>query len=192
MTQTSAANPLAHEHLAALAQARERTRKVRRAAGVAAFSGWTMVCFAAITLLGAIFGSIPSLIMGLALGAVAYNELRGAGMLRRLEARGARVLGFNQLALAGVIVAYSAWSLVAQLRADPLEAMGGSSGDAEIDALVGDLTTTVSVGLYGGMAAIGFIVPGLTAWYYFTRGKLVRNVVSQTPEWVVAALRAAA
>ncbi len=151
-----------------------------------------MAIFAAVTLLGALFGSLISLVTGVALGVVAFNEIRGATMLRRFEPRAARLLGFNQIGLAAIIVGYAAWSLVSQLRADPLESMGGSSGDAEVDAMISGLTSTVTYGLYGGMAAIGVIVPGLTAWYYFSRARVVRTVVSQTPEWVVSALRAAA
>jgi hypothetical protein len=191
VTAAAAPGPLSPEHLQVLAEARVRVRKVRRAAGVAAMSGWTMALFAGITLLGVLFGSMVSFILGMGLSIIAYNELRGAAMLRRLEPRAARRLGYNQICLGALIVLYSAWSLVSAMRSDPLAAMGGSSGDAGVDELVGDLSSMVAYGLYGGMAVVGFVVPGLTAWYYFTRGNLVRKAVAQTPAWAIETLRAA-
>ncbi len=184
--------PLSADHLRTLTEARTRSRKVRRAADVATLSGWTMALFAGLTLLGALFGSLLSLAAGLGLAGVAYNELRGAAMLRRLDQRGARTLGYNQIALAVLIVGYAALSLVLQLRSSPLEAMGGSSGDAQVDAMVTSITSSVTYALYGGMAALGVIAPGLTAWYYFTRARVVREFLKHTPEWVVTTMRAAA
>lgn len=185
------AGPLTGEHLQAIAEARVRSRKVRRAATVAATSGWTMGAFGGITLLGVIFGDLLALAIGVALMALAYNELRGGAMLRRLEARGASVLGYNQLALGAVIVAYSGWSLIGSLTSPALASVSGATGDPQMDAMVRDLTTLLTFGLYGTLAAIGVIVPGLTAVYYFTRARVVRGVLADTPPWVLDAMRAA-
>jgi hypothetical protein len=68
---------------------------------------------------------------------------------------------------------------------------GQSTGDAEMDAMMGNLYGSLSYVLYGGVAVVGVVGPGLTAWYYFTREKLVRKMVEETPAWVIAAMRAA-
>jgi hypothetical protein len=184
------ASPLNADHLRALAEGRLRARKVRRAANVAATSGWTLAAFAGLTALGALFGDLVALALGGALGALAYNELRGSAMLRRLEPRGARILGYNQIALGALIVAYSAWSLVAALGSPALASLGGATGDPQTDAMLSSLTGMMTYGLYGTLGAVGLIVPGLTALYYFTRARVVRTVLAQTPPWVIDAMRA--
>ncbi len=167
-------------------------KKVRRAAAVAAVSGWSMAAFAGLTGLGALFGSVTSLAVAAALGAIAWNELRGGAMLRRLDPRGAARLGWNQVALGGLIVGYAAWSLATASAGSALEAMGGTTGDAGVDAMITDLTRTANLVLYSVVGAAGVIVPGLTALYYFTRGRIVRDAAARTPGWVVEAVRAAA
>lgn len=184
--------PLSADHLRILAEAQLRARKVRRAASVATVSGWSMACFAGLTLLAVVFGDVEALVLGVLLGAIAFNELRGAAMLRRFDLRAARRLGFNQIALGVLIVAYASWSLAASLKSPALQRLGGSTGDPSTDALVRDLTTAVTYGLFGGMAIVGIVAPGLTAWYYFTRAGHVRRMVKDTPAWAVEAMRIAA
>ncbi len=187
----AAVGPLSPEHMRALGDARMRAKKVRRAAGVAAFSGWTMAIFAGITFLGVLFGDMTSLVVAASLVAVACNELRGGAMVRRFEPRGARVLGYNQFFLGAIIVGYAGWSILAVLRDPMLKAAGGSTGDPKIDQMVSELTTLVTYGLYGGMALVGIVAPALTAWYYFSRERLIRAMTEQTPAWVIETLRAA-
>jgi hypothetical protein len=190
-SQGGGPGPLSADHLRALGEARVRSRKVRRAAGVATMSGWTMAFFALMTLLPALFGDFVSLVLGIGLSVVAFNELRGAAMLKRLDANGAKRLGWNQIGLGALIVLYSLWSLVSALR-DPLALVGGSTGNAEANQMLTGIAAPLAAAIYGTMAIIGVIGPGLTAWYYFTRGRLVREVVAQTPAWVIDAMRATA
>ncbi len=49
-----------------IANARRQARKINRAAGVATFSGWTMVVFAAVSVISGLF-SLPALLLGLGL-----------------------------------------------------------------------------------------------------------------------------
>ncbi len=156
------------------------------------FSGWTMAFFAAVTLLGVVFGDYASFVVGVALGAVAFNELRGGLMVRRFEPRGARALGYNQFFLGAVIVSYASWSLYAALRQPLLASAGGSTGDPKLDEMVRSLTALVTYGLYGSLFVIGIVVPSLTAWYYFSRERLVRAMIEKTPHWVIEAMRATA
>ena len=173
----------------ALAEARQRARKIRRASAVASVSGWTMAVFAAGTLVGAAFGDMVSLVLGVGLSLITYNELRGARLLRQLRPGGARVLGYNQLALGVLIVAYAGWSLVTTLRSPALASVG-STGDPEMDQMISGLTGVIAYGVYGTIGVLGAIVPGLTSWYYFSRGRLVRAMIGQTPAWVVETIRA--
>jgi hypothetical protein len=186
---SGAAGPLAPEHLRELAEARNRSKKIRRAATVASMSGWTMAIFAVITLVGAVFGDIVSLVLGVGLAVITYNELRGGGMLRRFEPAGAKRLAMNQIALGVLIVGYAIWSLLSMLRTPVLAQMGGSTGDPDMDAMVQNISGTVAYALYGGMGFVGIIVPGLTAWYYYTRGRLVRAMLRDTPPWVIEMLK---
>ena len=184
--------PLSADHLRALSDARIRARKVRRAANVATFSGWTLAVFAAITLLSVLFGDFMSLLLGIGLSVVAYNELRGGAMLRRLDAAGARRLGYNQFALGVMIVGYAAWSLLSALSNPVVGTPAGATGDPKMDALLLRLNVALAWGLYGGIGVAGLVATGLTALYYFTRGRCVRAVLDQTPHWVIHAMRASA
>ncbi len=187
-----AASPLSAADLQILADAKARGKKIRRAAGVAHASAWTLAVFGGLTMLAVAFGDFVALALGVLLCALAFNEFRGGAMLKRFDPRGARVLGFNQIALGVVIVAYASYSLSAALRDPALKSLAGSTGDPSTDALVRDLTDLVTYGLYGGMAVIGLIAPGLTALYYFSRAAIVRKVVSETPAWAIEAIRVAA
>jgi len=169
-----------------------RAKKVRRAAGVATMSGWTMALFAILTAAGGLLGDLVSLALGLGLGVVAYNELRGAAMLRRFEERAALRLGWNQVGLGVLLVVYAGWSLVNALIHPIIGSGAGATGDAQTDAMLGRLSDLIAVGMYGGIGVLGIIAPGLTACYYFTRGRVVRKVVEGTPGWVIQAMRAAA
>jgi hypothetical protein len=182
--------PLSPQHMQELAEAKVRAKKIRRAAGVAALSGWTMALFAGITLLGGLFGDWVAVALGAGLSVVAFNELRGAEMIKRFDPAGARRLGFNQIALGLLLVVYAAWSLWSALRT-PILASAGSTGDPDMDATIGRISNLVAYGLYGGLAVAGVVAPGLTALYYFTRGRLIRAMVEQTPAWVIQTMRAA-
>jgi len=174
-----------------LRDARSRAKKLRRAASIGAFSGWTILIFAGITAVSAILGDVAAMVMGLALGTLGWNELRGVAMLKRFDPRGARVMGYNQIGLGLLIVIYAAWSLRSAADNPLLSAQGGSTGDAQADAMISEITGVVTYGLYGSMMVAGLIGPGLTAWYYFSREKIVRAFVANTPPWALEAMRTA-
>ncbi len=193
-TEGSPVGAISPEQVGALVDGQKRARKVRRAAVVAGVSGWSMLVFAAVSVLAGCFGDAASLVAGMVLGAVAVNELRGGAMVRRLEARGTRVLAWNQALLGVLIVGYAAWSLVAARSSPALAALGsgGGTGDPEVDAMVAQVARMAAYGVYGSLMIVGVIVPGLTAWYYASRRKHIVAMVRTTPGWVVEAVRAAA
>lgn len=186
-----ASGPLSSGDLLALSDGRLRARKLRRAARIAHFSGWTMIVFGVLTLLMVLLGDVVAAILGAALLAAGFVELRGGAMLARFDPAGPTLLMWNQVCVGAMLVAYCAWSLSSSLKHPILEQVGGSTGDRQMDALVTDLSFTLTYGLYGGVILIGITAPGLTAWYYFSRGSLIREMLAQTPAWVIAAMRAA-
>lgn len=189
--------PLSAEHFAEIRRAKARSKKVRRCAGVAAFSGATMAFFAVTTLMIGLFGDWLSLVCGVALGVIAYNEIRGAAGLKRFDPGAARLLAINQIGLGVLICGYSALSLVMAIRNPAIKSamaqVGGSTGDPNMDATlasVAGLADMAVYGLYGTLFVVGIIAPGLTALYYHSRGRLVKEFVASTPAWVIDAMRA--
>ena len=185
-----AAKPISHEQRRELTEANRRARKVRQAAKVATFNGWSIGIFAALSLPFALF-SITALVMCLALALVAYNEFRGRRLLDRFEPQGPRALAWNQLVLMGVLIGYSLWNIylaetgpgpyVEQVKATPeLGSMLGS---------IDDLYRKVTLAVYGSLIVASLIFQGLNALYYFTRQKHLQNFLNQTPAWVVDIMR---
>ncbi len=192
--QPGAVESISADQIRELSLARRRAARVRRAANVAAFNGWTTAAFALLSLAGAIF-SLESLFAAGILAVLARNELAGCRRLRRFDGAATVLLGFNQVAFGVLLIAYSAWklwqglthpgSMSQAMLSDPLIA-------EQLGATITGLERLTIIALYGSLAGIGLIVPGLTALYYFTRGHHVRAFVAATPDWAVRALRAAA
>ena len=119
--------------------------------------------------------------MGVLLLALGWNELRGRGLLRALDPRGARVLGWNQISLMGVITAYCLWSLYRTLaHPDP--------GLVELEALVGisrEMVSQVTVLAYGSVILLTAVFQGFLSRYYFARERLLTEYLEQTPGWIL-------
>ena len=172
--------PLSPEQQRQLAEASQRARKVMGAARVAAFNGWTIGSIAAVSVLFGLF-SRTALVMGLAMGFVAWNEFRGRALLRAFDPAGARLLGKNQVGLLVVIVVYCLWSIY-------ITTTGETPEMAEIEAMIGDisdLVTELTVMVYGAVIGLSVLFQGLNARYYFSRQRLIREYLQQTPDWVV-------
>ena len=80
--------------LKAMAEAKQRRKKIDRAATVAAIGGWVTAVLAALSAPFAVF-HFESLLAGIVLGAVAYHEFKGRRMLMSLHPMAPRVLGVN-------------------------------------------------------------------------------------------------
>ena len=194
----ASAGPLTVEHMQQLATADMRAKKLRSAAGVAMFNGITIAIFSGLSLLwglgelaidGFNLGKLDweTFIVGAGLGVLAWNELRGRTLLRQFEPRATRVLGLNQLALLGLIVAYAAWMLgKALLGPNPYdEIIRREPMAADMLGGIGGLYKTMSIAVYGALIVGTLIFQGLNAIYYFTRAKLLRGYLAETPAWVV-------
>jgi len=184
-----ATGPLSPDHLRALTAARLRMKKITRASNVARFGGWTLGFFAIITIAFGLPRDFVSISLGAALCVVAFNELRGGALLKQLKPAGAALLGYNQLGLGTLTVAYASFQLWNTTHGSSITQAIGSTGDPDTDAMVQSLTATLTYSLYGTLALLGALIPGLTAWYYFSRRKLVHAMLRETPAWVVDVLR---
>jgi membrane protease YdiL (CAAX protease family) len=153
-----------------VAEQEKSARKVLSAARVARFNGWVLGISAVLSLLFALSSGM-ALVVGAGLAIVAWNELRGRKLLLRSDPRGPRLLGWNQLGLMGLLVAYCLWSIYAGL----------TGTNPELDALIkelepmtgsiDDLQRTLTLVIYGGVIIGTIIFQGLNSLYYFTRTK---------------------
>ncbi len=172
--------PLTLEQRLELSEANERARKFLGAARVATFNGWTIGVFAAIGLLFGIF-SVTALVMGIGMGVVARNEFRGRTLLRQFDPLGPRLLGRNQLAFMGLIIAYCLWSMF-QAGSNPITEIPGLEALADS---YGDLVRTLTLAVYGTVIVLTALFQGLNARYYFARTQRVKDYLRETPGWIV-------
>ncbi len=183
---------LSAQELAQLGAAAVAMRRLRRAASVARFDGWTIGIFAFLTFLCGMTDAV-NIVLAIAMGTVAAVELRGAAGLTRLEPRAARMLGFNQLALGTVLLVYGGWRLVVVARGGVAELLG--EWVAPVEELVGcaemhRLARNFAYLLYSSLCLIAILGQGGMALYYFSRAKVVEAYLTATPEWVLEMQRA--
>jgi hypothetical protein len=174
------------EHLREMEIAKKGSRKIRRAVSVANFDGWTLAIFGALTLVMG-FTNFTNILLSLGLGAVAYVELRYAARLKRLQSEAARTLGFNQLALAAILIAYACWQLYAASRNGGTAAALGVE-DPQVVQMLGpmqDLANSVVHAVYAALIIFAILAQGGMAFYYFTRVRLIRDYAAKTPEWII-------
>ena len=173
---------LSPERKEALEDARKRAAGFLGAAKVAAFNGWTLGVFAALTIPLAIQSlSLTALLLGVGMAVVARNEFKGRGMLRRIDPAGPRFLGRNQVGLMGLVIAYCLWGIYGAYAHPDLQFQQLFDLVGVPPATVRSLTVMVYVGLIGAT----LIFQGLNALYYFARVKRVEAYLRRTPEWVV-------
>ena len=173
----SAPQPLTPEQRQTLEQAGERAKAFTGAAKVAAFNGWSIGFFAAVTVLFGIF-SLTALVLGVGMGVVARNEFKGRARTLAPDPAGPDLLWRNQVGFMALIIVYCLWSLyLTTARPDPqmaelTELLGG-----DLDEVVRSLTITV----YVAVIALTALFQGLNARYYFRRIAMIEEYLSETP-----------
>jgi len=184
--------PLTPGQLAAVAAARHRGRKIRRATAVAAVSGWTTAVFASLTLLCGLF-SVAALALGIGLAAVAFVELRGARQLRRFRLSAPRALAFNQMVLCGILLAYAAWGVAhALLAPSPYETyLAGGGQVADVLEPIDRLQRAAVIAFYTLLIGFSLLAQGCMSAYYFSRRRHLLAYMNRTPKWVLDMLRVA-
>lgn len=177
---------------AAMERARRAERAIRRAALIAAISGWSVGVFGALTLLFGL-GSFEATALGAGMLVCAWVEVRGGRLLpRRPEV--ARRLGWNQLALGAMLIAYAVWRLMSATGVAPeqQQALAATPEGAAMLEQVDSLYALISAAVYGTMIVAIALGTGGAAAYYFTRGAKLRRLLRDTPAWALEALRPAA
>lgn len=156
---------------------------IRRAAAVASFSGWTTAIGAVISLALAAAGGWVNLAAAAVLGVVAFNELRGRRMLLRLDLGGPLLLAINQGALALAAVAYAGWGLWEGTSAYDAKLAEIAAADPELAETLASMVRGATAAVYVTIGFVGFLVPGLTALYYYSRRPVIARLRRTTPAW---------
>ncbi len=183
-TDQDHASPLNHKHLEELAKARKRAKKIRRAASVAAFSGWSTLGFGLLTLPFGIFSTV-ALLLGIALSIIGFVELKGRTQLLSFNPKALKHLALNQVAFACVLIAYAGWSLYSGLTSpSQIASVAGTQGMAGLENIE-SLEHLLTLAIYGGLILGTIIFQGGAALYYATRSKYMRRYINNTPQWVL-------
>jgi hypothetical protein len=165
--------------------ARASHRKIARACSVARGDGWTLLLFAVLSVICGL-ASVEGVMVGLALGVIAYFELRGAGQLKRLETRATRMLTINQLCLAGLLVSYASWQLFL-IHTGQHEVSKSFTAQPELKDAMGSYVEVVGnmmVLFYQGLIAVAVLGQGSMALYYHTRARHLQAYLEATPPWI--------
>ena len=170
-----------------LQTARASMKKIRRAVLSARLEGYSIAIFGALSLAFS-FGNIGDMLLAGVLTAIGIVEIIGAGKLARLDLGASRLLAFNQLTLAVLILLYALWNIHGQL-ANPDAALEGLS-PSDIQAIdqssgVLSMTNEIMMVVYVGMI-VAALAEAAMALYYHTRAAHIRQFIAQTPEWIVA------
>ncbi len=185
---TPIANPLTGEHRRELAAARDGAAKIRKAARVASFNGWSTAIVAALAVPFALSSTL-NLLVALALIGVAFVEFQGRRRLLKFDPAAVTILGWNQLAFLAMICAYCGWMLYANLSGPNVFAAELES-NPDLKAAVGmldgfdGLFRQIVIALYGSVMVLSVIFQGGNAIYYFTRRKYIESYVAETPAWI--------
>ncbi len=181
------------EQLAAIEAARKQFGRVRRAAGVAKISGWSLAIFAALTILTG-FSHLDALALGVALGAVAYAELMGARGLRNINDRAPFHLAINQATLTVILVFWCIYRITGVMTGPGALATQIDPNSPVLASVqsIDDLTATLTAAIYGVMLVCVLFVQTCMILYYATRRAAVRRLQHETPQWVLNLLCTAA
>jgi hypothetical protein len=141
----------------------------------------------------------PLALVALALLALGAVELRGATMWKRLDERAPRWLAGNQLALFLLVALYCGVNAYHGLHApapnldlngvDPeisqqLDELGATLGHDDPRAGLGSALKAGLVAFYALVAAVCAVYQGVCAYFYLSRGALLREHLARTPAWV--------
>ena len=191
----AAAAPIGEGELALIRQAVARRRKVKRAAGVARGSAIVTLAIGLAALPFVVVSpSLSGLVAVAGIIAVGVREWMGYGKMRRADPGAARHLGWNQVALLGVITFYCLMEMASfspeevktaalspEVRSQ-LTALPGMA--AEIDKMIETWAPYAVYGFYSLVILLSVGFQGGMALYYFTRRKPIESFNRDTPEWV--------
>lgn len=167
-------------------------RKVRRAAGVAGFSGWTTAVVGALALPFGIASTV-SLVVGASLVALGVHELRARSSLLRLEPGAPKRLARHQLALGAAVAAYAAFMIFRTLTGETemAKAVANEPALGDMGDTITALERVLNLAVYGTLIACTLVGQPLMAWYHSSRARWVEQCrrlgVSPDPYAAIAA-----
>ncbi|CAN5416169.1 hypothetical protein BH10PLA1_BH10PLA1_12950 [soil metagenome] len=181
-------SPFSPQQMQELMVARVAMKSIRRAVFMAQTDGWSLAVFAALTLVCG-FSSLTAILVGLGLGVVAFVEIRAIPRLKQLDPKSPQTLGYNQLALAGILICYAAWNLLfpSNLSQDLINS-APELKSAGFD--VGALEDQMNHLIYFALIIVALGAQGSLALFYFRRTKIVQSYIANTPPWIVEMQRA--
>ena len=171
-----------------LQEARGRSKKLRRASGVASFSGWSTEVFGILTLLFSLPGfSWVGILLGAGMCIIGWVEIKGSTGFLRMDLKTPKRLSINQLCFAALLIGYAGWNMYAAMSgpgalAQELQNNGLSQEQA---APYASLEKAMYVGVYGGVIVFSVIFQGSAALYYRSRQGVMREYASRTPGWIL-------
>ena len=168
---------------------------VRSTAGRAHTSGIVTVVIAAVSLLVSFVSfSFLGIFVSLGVCAVGVVEMIGASRVRIGDASACRLLGWNQLALLGVITVYCVIQMATFSADDASNAVLSPESRSQLAALKGGPSGPIDMidkyaprvvyGFYGLVIALSAAFQGGMAMSYFSRRKHVEAFNAQTPQWI--------
>jgi len=189
--------PLSEGQRAELLSARRRGRSLRRGALLARISASISGFFSIACLLWSVgalaFGVLDwwSIVLFVGLGAVAWNEFRGASQLVACETIAPVRLALGQVLLGTLVIAYCSWALIGALLGPGLvsTAQAGDPQVAEMLAGYEELARMIAVGVYGTAIVLTLLFQGSGALYYLSKRRAVLVYMSETPTWILESER---
>jgi hypothetical protein len=189
------ASPIGEREWGLVREAAVRRRKVKRAARTARGSAIVTLVIGLLALPFVVVSpSFSGLVVVAGILVVGVREWKGYGKMRRAESGAASYLGWNQVALVGVITFYCLFQMASfspeevksaalspEVRSQ-LAAMPGMAAD--IDRMIERWAPYAVYGFYSLVILVSVLAQGMTAVYYFSRRKYVETFNRQTPEWV--------
>jgi hypothetical protein len=184
---------LTDQQLKDLAQARTRSKKIRRAGLVASMDAWTTACFAGLTLLGNLSGfALPATLLGIGMCVVSFHSFRGRRLLQNLDPAAPQILGYNQLFFTICLLVYGACSLYQSMSgpAPFADTIAAAPETKDILLPYQDMARTLNLVVAVCVIGAGVIATTSASLYYFSRAKTLRTYIEQTPHWILEMHRA--
>ncbi|HUX00147.1 MAG: hypothetical protein WBD63_03010 [Phycisphaerae bacterium] len=191
----AAAAPIGESELGLIRQAVVRRRKMKSAAGVARSSAIVTLVIGFLALPFVLWSpSLSGVVVVVGVITVGVREWMGYEKMRRAETGAAGHLGWNQVALVGVITFYcllqmasfspeemKAAALSPEVRSLSAALPGMMAG---IDKMVETWAPYAVYGFYSLLIVVSIGFQGGMALYYFSRRKYVEAFNRETPAWV--------
>jgi hypothetical protein len=172
------------EHLRQIDGARIAMKPLRRAAAWAAFDGWTLIFFGAITILFSLGFNI-ALLLGIALVYVGWHDVQAGKSLLRLESASIDRLIQGQIILGVSLAIYGAWNLYRAMNdANPLGVDASVLAQANLSGF-GDMARALTAAIYVGVLAFAIAGPSVMIMFYRSRRAKLAQYLASVPPWII-------